>query len=519
MTNALGVVSAGHELTVRAGEEILRAGGNAYDAVLAALATSCVTEPVLSSLCGGGFLLARPADSRSTVYDFFVQTPGRLRPEDEMDFEEVLINFGAKTQSFHMGMAAAAVPGQVCGMFEIHKDLCSMPMKEILAPAVQYAREGVVMNAYQAYLFTVVKDIFLAADSCRDIFGSHQQEGELVVEGEVIKQPELADFFETLAIEGPDLFYRGEVADIIERDMAQGGLINKTDLESYEVVRREPLRLSYRDVDITMNPPPCTGGILIAFGLKLLEDIDLGNIAVGSEEHLLLLADVLDKTLEARVEVEAQNCDVTKGSMVLDDAFLTRYRQDIMGRYKVSRGTTHISVMDKDKNLATMTVSNGEGNNYVVPGTGVVMNNILGEEDVNPGGFHKWTPNTRLCSMMTPATMAWPDGRRVGLGSGGSNRIRTALLQLVINLVDFGMSVEGAVSAPRIHLDGAPGQSKLDIEGGINGELERLVQAYPDHHRWDDLNMFFGGTHVVGFGEQGFAGAGDPRRSGACKIL
>lgn len=490
MKNVSGVIAAGHEITAQAGEDILRAGGNAYDAILAAVTAACVAEPVLSSFGGAGFLLATPAQGKPQIYDFFAQTPGKKAAANDIDFYPIHADFGGTLQEFHIGRASCAVPGQIKGIFEIHKEYGSMPIKEIFAPAIHAAKKGVTMSAYQAYLFEVIQAVFKAGPCCMDVYGSQTKPGELAQEGEVITNPEFADFLEVLASEGPDLFYKGEVGHILDRDLREGGLIDREALASYEVIRRKPLELHYHDTYIEMNPPPAAGGVLISYGLEQFEALKGHDLKPGSEAYLRVLANILDQTLQNREALLADNAPSY-------------------------RGTTHISVIDKDNNMASMTVSNGEGCGYMIPGTGIVMNNMLGEEDLNPGGFHRWQPNTRLSSMMSPTTVLWPDGRRMALGSGGSNRIRSAILQLLINLIDFDVPIEAAVDAPRIHLE----ENKLYIEGGFDNPLENLLQAYPNHDRWDDHNMFFGGTHVVGSDKNGFSGTGDPRRSGVCKVL
>jgi len=200
---------------------------------------------------------------------------------------------------------------------------------------------------------------------------------------------------------------------------------------------------------------------------------------------------------------------------MLDDAFLARYRDEIAGRAASRRGTTHISVIDADGNLASLTVSNGEGSGYVVPGTGIVMNNMLGEEDLNPGGFQRWPGGHRMTSMMAPTLLEWPDGDTVALGSGGSNRLRTAILQVLLNLIDFKLPVEESVQAPRVHYE----NGLLSIEGGFDVEgLGALLEAYPDHHLWEERNMFFGGVHTVAATKRGMQGAGDARRGGVSVV-
>ncbi len=512
-----GAIAAGHPLTVEAAELILRAGGNAFDAILAAHFAACVAEPVLASLGGGGFLLARPANGAVRVFDFFVQTPQQKRPESELDFYPIMADFGTSRQEFHIGLGAVATPGSVRGVFAVHRDLGSLPMREIVAPALEYAREGVTLNALQAYIFSIVAPIYSATPEAHVIYGRGKPAGELLGAGDVLRQPELADLLDVLAIEGEDLFYRGEVAQaIVQQSETGGGHLRRDDLENYQAILREPLAVDYRGVRFLTNPPPSSGGLLVAFALKLLESMDVPALESGSVEHLQLLIDVMAQTSKARLDAGIGQGGATQMMQMLDPAFLARYRGEVHGRAVAQRGTTHISVMDARGNVAAMTVSNGEGCGRMVPGTGMMLNNMLGEEDLNPSGFHRWQTNQRMTSMMAPGLLLWPNGRQVALGSGGSNRIRTAILQVLSNLVDFGQPLETAVNQPRIHFE----KGHLAIEGGFDRErLARLVEGYPDHRFWDDRNLFFGGVHAVEHDGKDFHGAGDPRRGGVARVV
>ena len=252
---------------------------------------------------------------------------------------------------------------------------------------------------------------------------------------------------------------------------------------------------------------------IIAFGLKLLESIDVKELGRATCAYLDTLTRVIGATAEARVAA-GDRTGLDTGRM-LDDAFLARYREEIAGRAASRRGTTHMSVIDADGNLASLTVSNGEGSGYVVPGTGIVMNNMLGEEDLNPGGFQRWPTGHRMTSMMAPTLLEWPDGDTVALGSGGSNRLRTAILQVLLNLIDFKLPVEEAVQAPRVHYE----NGLLSIEGRFDvDELGALLDAYPEHHLWEERNMFFGGVHTVAATKKGMQGAGDERRGGVSVV-
>lgn len=515
---AKGTIAAGHELTVQAAEHILRVGGNAFDAILAAHFAACAVEPVLASLGGGGFMLAQKHNSRPLIYDFFVQTPRCRRPADELDFRPITADFGPAQQEFHIGQGTIATPGSVKAIFVIHRDLCSLPLKELTAPAIQFARDGVKVNRLQAYIFSIVNPIYTSTPEARKIFCNKSSGARSLAEGEVILQPDFADTLEILTIEGDDLFYRGEIArSIVQSCQDGGGHLTLPDLETYQVIRRQPLSLYYRGAQILINPPPSSGGILIAFTLELLNAIDPKSWKFGSAAYLRLLAEAMALTNEARTNLmvgsDSSHTEITR---LLENSYLQSYRMRLAGYAQTQRGTTHMSVMDAKGNMASMTVSNGEGCGSIVPDTGIMLNNMLGEEDLNPQGFHQWTENQRMSSMMAPAMIRQPDGTLIASGSGGSNRIRSALLQVFINLIDFGMDIDAAVHSPRIHLEG----EKLSIEGGFKvNEIEQLISHYPEHEIWSELNLFFGGVHTVKNGPKGFSGVGDPRRGGVGRVV
>ncbi len=518
-----GVIAAGHDETVRAAATILEEGGNAFDAVLAAVFAACVVEPVLSSLGGGGFLLARPAgrgDNAPILYDFFSQTPKRKIPADESDFYPIIADFGTVTQEFHIGMGSIAAPGTVRGLFQVHRDLGTMPMARLVEPAVALARDGFTVTELQAYLFQVVGPIYMATAAGRDIFESRRAPGDLRQAGETMSNPAFADLLDALVREGEDLFYRGDVAARIAADCGTGGgSLTADDLAGYRAVKRRPLTADYGHWRIHTNPPPSTGGILIAFALALLADTGLGGETFGSLAHLARLARVMDLTNKARVESRLhETTEDAAAKALLDPGLLAQYRARVLGRPHVGRGTTHVSVIDAAGNAAALTMSNGEGCGYIVPATGIMLNNMLGEEDINPSGFHNWPTNTRISSMMAPSLATNGDGAVVALGSGGSNRLRTAILQVLVNMLDFAMPAADAVMAPRLHVEG----ERLSVEPGFDpAVVDRLAADYGETSRWDRLNLFFGGVHVARRDARTghFVGAGDPRRGGAVRVV
>ncbi|MCP5141990.1 MAG: gamma-glutamyltransferase [Chromatiales bacterium] len=510
-----GAVAAGHPLTANAARVVLDAGGNAYDAVLAAMCAASVVEPVLSSLGGGGFLLAFPGDGKPRLYDFFVQTPRRKRPPDEIDFRPIIADFGTAQQEFHIGLGSIATPGTVRGLFEIHRELGSLPMRDIVEPAITAARDGVAINRLQAYIFGVVAPIYLATHDARSIYASPNDATRLYGEGEVLRQPELADALDAIAREGDRLFYEGEIAAALTGACETGGgHLGADDLRAYRVEHREPLSWQYRDARMFTNPPPSSGGLLIRFAQELLAEVDFSGAAAGRPAHILPLLRVMEQTNLARREARGKE----PGEMLpwlLDAERLARFRAAVAGHPLQQRGTTHISVIDTEGNAASMTLSNGEGCGWVAPGTGIMINNMLGEEDLNPGGFHRWAEDVRVSSMMAP-TIALRGRERIALGSGGSNRLRTAILQVLVNHIDFGMPLDEAVERPRVHHE----RGLASIESGFPEETLRAIQeSYPEPRVWNDLNLFFGGVHAVSFDGRELRGAGDPRRGGVFQTV
>ena len=494
-----GAVACGHPITAQAAADVLREGGNAFDAVIAAQFAACVVEPVLTSLAGGGFLLAHPVHQPPVVYDFFAQTPRQRSPDAPMP-TPIEANFGTVTQEFHVGLSAVATPGTVKGIFAIHNDLGSLPMSRLVEPAVHAARVGVEINALQAYIFGVVNPIYRLTQEAARVYAGNRKDGHF-------KQPLLADTLDALVCEGEKLFYHGELgARIVRLCQEGGGHLTSDDLASYQVQRREPLALSYRGATILTNPPPSSGGTLIGFALKLLDEIDLTGVEFGSLAHLEVLFDVMQLTNAARVDGLGRS-----GDGGLDAKLLANYRTHIATRQRSYRGTTHISVVDGHGNIAAMTLSNGEGSGHMVPDSGIMLNNMLGEEDINPAGLDRWQPGKRMTSMMAPTFIEIGQHRRVALGSGGSNRIRTAILQVISNLLDFSMDAAAVVGAPRLHYE----RETLSIEPGFaDSAILGLGDRAGTLNTWDDKNLFFGGVHMVEHSEHGFAAAGDERRGG-----
>ncbi|MGB0505397.1 MAG: gamma-glutamyltransferase [Pikeienuella sp.] len=497
-------IAAGDHLTAEAAADVLRAGGNAVDAAIAAAMTACVTEPVLASLLGGGFMMVRQPDGKAKLLDFFVQTPKRKVALGELDFRAIEADFGETTQSFHIGAGSIATPGVARGLAEAHARYGVTPFTDLAAPATRIAKEGVPLAAFQAGVLEIVKPIYVATPEAAKTFGNGERPLQA---GEILRNPALADVIETFAREGDRFMYEGEVAGAILS--LDGGHLSADDLKDYQAVWREPLVEKRGGARIIMNPPPALGGALISFALRMM----------AADDTPTDITRAFAATSRARVESRISQDAVGGASRLLAPDLVVMYQKELMRRKAAQRGTTHISVIDKDGLGAAITLSNGEGCGLIAPGTGLMPNNMLGEEDLMPGDWHEWGADMRLSSMMTPMSIEWPDGRAVMMGSGGSNRIRTALARVASQIVDHGARLEQAINAPRIHVEGAD-TPRVDFEDRFRDDHRAaLLSAFPEATPWSITSMFFGGVHgVQRDAKGGMDAAGDPRRNGIALV-
>ncbi len=507
-----GAVSAGHRETAIAASQILNEGGNAFDAAVAAMLTACIAEPVLASPGGGGYLTAQPAGSAPLVYDFFAQTPNNRQPAEAIEFYPIKANFGTAHQTFHIGMGSIATPGFIRGLFSIYRDLCTLPLAALMEPAISLAKAGVAINNFQYLISKIISPILHATPEAFALNRSPLSPESLISEHELHTNPGLENFFQGLLSEGEDLFYHGEIGkSLIEACIQKGGHLRENDLVNYQVIKRRPLQFSYHHSRILTNPPPSLGGSLIRFAFGLMETQTFNPKDAGGQIHLRRLARTICLTQLAR---QAQNSSI---DWILSPQAKKKYQRMINEGGICTRGTTQISVADHHGNLASLTLSNGEGSGCVLPGSGFMLNNMLGEEDLNPEGFQTWPCNRRMASMMAPTLVFLENGGIVVTGSGGSNRIRSAILQVISNLVDFNMPLETAVSHPRIHFE----NGLLSVEPEFKAKvLESLADEFPNQQHWDEKSLFFGGTHTVMVKPDGhFLGVGDERRGGYAIVL
>ncbi|MGI8846571.1 MAG: gamma-glutamyltransferase, partial [Thermoleophilaceae bacterium] len=441
-----GVVAAGHQLTAAAGADVLRSGGNAVDAAVASVLVSFAAESPLTGPGAGGFMLVASPEGETFLLDFFVAAPGRgLVAADPAPLVPVGVAFADDAvQTFYVGESSCGVYGTPAGLAEALARFGTVSLADLTGPAARAAREGVEVTQVQEYLLDILGPIFRSTPEGAALY---EPLGRPARAGERLAMPDLADLLDRLGSEGPDFLYRGDVAmEVSDWVLDRGGLITREDLDAYTVTDREPVTARFRGREVRTNAPPSSGGILIADALELLHRTDRPG-------DTRALAEVIASTNRARDQEFVEGlASADYVERFLDPATLDAVAGDIGSRLG---STTHVSVMDAEGWCATVTCSNGSCSGVVVPGTGVHLNNMLGEEDLSPGGFHGHDPGERVPSMMSP-TVVLRDGRpEIAVGSAGSNRIRSAIVQTIAAVIDGCHDAQAAVDSPRLHVEGS----------------------------------------------------------------
>ena len=507
------IIAAGDKTTVEAAAEILWLGGNAFDAAVAAVFTSMVAEPVLTGPGGAGYFMALPLGKKPVLFDFFADMPGTKSTEADLDFFDVEVDFGPEQQQFHIGKGSIAVPGTVAGLFHVMKHLGRLETKDVMSPAIRIAKEGATLSDVQAYLIKILNPILLHDKEGADLYAPN---GKLVSGGDRFIMTSMADLLDALAHEGADLMYLGEVADRIVEMIGEGGLVTKENLSNYEVKERRPFATDFFGHIVHLNPPPAMSGILIDFTLALLNQ----TAASGKDLSLTDVALAHGLTNEAREKKLLEGIvETSRGKLSRDLDFpewigrlIKRNIKGSENNDPYSRGsTTQVSILDGEGNAASVTTTNGEGCGYMVPNLGFMLNNMLGEEDLNPKGFHRHKSGSRLPSMVAPTIITRNNTPVLVTGSAGSNGIRAAIVQMIVEVIKGEMDIEEATIAPRLHVDGDTVQAEPGVDESTLDELSSFYKI----HRWEEQNLYFGGANSV----MREGGAGDRRRGGHAMVI
>lgn len=523
-----GMVSSEDETATRVGVEVLKNGGNAVDAAVAVGFALAVTYPKAGNIGGGGFMLLRTKDGKTTAIDFREIAPAKayrdmfLNGQGEADAKLSLTS--------HL---ASGVPGTVAGFALAQEKYGTLPLSEVLKPAIKLAEDGIIVNDKLAHDLAVYgKEVMLDHPTSKAIF--FKPDGSFWQSGERLYQKNLANSLKMIAKDGPDAFYKGEIAKQIAQQMAQnGGLISLEDLASYKVVERQPIAGNYKGYQIYSMPPPSSGGIHIVQILNILENFDLRSEAQNSAAAIHLTAQAMKYAYADRSEYlgDPDFVDVPVKALISKE-----YAKDLAGQIDVNKDrpstsikpgvlapyesdqTTHFSVVDKDGNAVavTYTLNTNFGNGIVAGNTGILLNNQMDDFSAKPGTPNVYGliggeanavgPRKRPLSSMSPTIVLKDDKPLLVTGSPGGSRIITTVLQILLNSLEFEMNIAEATNAPRIHHQWYP--DSLRIEKGLSVDTIRLLESKGYKV---EVKPAMGATQSIMVGPDGFYGASDPR--------
>ena len=452
-------VAGGHKDTVESASNILKEGGNAFDAAIAGVFASMSCEYLYTGAASGGAMLVKKNGFSADIIDFFVETPP-INPSKVKDFKAINADFGDTKQEFNIGAGSVGIPGTLPGLIHIHKEYGSLPFSVLVEQALDLSKKGCLISKNQEYLSEVLSPIISSSKVLESLF---IKDGSLLKEGDLFINTEFASFLDQFLYEDATTFYRHEVCPLFYNSFKGGGIIELKNLQEYTPKKRAPLELKYRGHQIFMNPEPSTGGTLINAGLKQLSGLD-----VVSKQDIERALHKIKKFKD----------------------------QDMVG------STTHLSVIDKENNVASVTTTNGVGAGFTVPGTGIMPNNMLGEKHLNINGFHNWKSQQRIPSNICPTLIVDKNNNLTTLGSAGSSRIISATMSVISNLLNNEMSLKRSISKSRIHLEG----DTLHCEPSDSHPKYKTENVVI----WEAKNMYFGGVNAC----SSFDSVGDERRSG-----
>ncbi len=487
-------------IAAEAGRLVAEAGGNAVDAALAAALVTINTEPGVCSLGCGGFVTVWSPGERPVTIDGWIAAPAE-RPASELQWDELFLEYGGGVTMI-VGPASVGVPGGVAAIGKASRRFGRTPWNTLLAPSVDAVTRGFPLPAAcHAYLEFSGEPLFSRTpDGHRAI---HDAKGRLLGPGDIVRMPDLPGTLTRLAEKGPDEFYSGDIGHAIAQHVSsRGGRLDRTDMLGYEAIVRDALTTSIHGWEIGTAPVPSLGGAAVASMLRLAAENPCTDYRARATDHVA-----------AQHAVLAYRRDRLDHSVDLPGDVQTLLELAEAGDFRAlleSPSTVHTSAADSDGLACAVTMSSGYGSGEVPRGTGIWLNNCLGELELNVTGVAFGPAGARLPSNMSPTVARHADGRTMAIGSPGADRITTALMQVMLNVMRDHMRLPQAIAHPRVHVEHRDGGWQVAFEEGADTtDVSLPVRHFPP------LSMFFGGVGAVLVSPDGdFEIAADPRRTG-----
>ncbi|MDP9662874.1 gamma-glutamyltransferase [Pseudomonas fulva] len=526
-----GAVAAPDQYGAQVAADILKKGGNAVDAAVATAFTLAVTYPEAGNIGGGGFMTLF-VDGKPYFLDYREVAPKAATRNMYLDDKgEVIENLSL------VGARAAGVPGTVMGLWEAHRKFGKLPWSELLTPAIGYAKNGFKVADKQYQYRNDAQGMFKTATNFNDYFGSMKV-------GELFKQPEMAQTLERIADRGVSEFYQGKTADLLVAQMqSDKGLITKQDLKDYKAVWREPMAVSWRGNVVYTAPPPSSGGVALAQLLGLKEDraADFKGVTHNSAQYIHLLAEIEKRVFADRADYlgDPAFTKVPVDQLVAKDYLAKRAAQvnpkAISATDQVKPGlephqTTHFSIVDKAGNAVsnTYTLNLDYGSGVVVKGAGFLLNDEMDDFSAKPGAANAFgviggdanaiEPGKRMLSSMSPSLMTRDGKVELVIGTPGGSRIFTSIFQVMNNLYDYGMPLDKAVAAQRVHHQLLPKDtiyfdSYAPLTGQVAADLKKMGYVLEDQG-WE-----MGDIQAIRVNGQTLETASDPRGRGVGMVV
>ena len=502
-------VASASQIAADAGGRVAQEGGNAVDAAVAAALVTAVTEPGVCGLGCGGYVTAWPLDGDPVTLDGNIEMPGRGAPRTRFGAggREIEMEYGGGVRTI-VGPGSVGTPGALSALGIASERFGSVPWATVVQPAIDCTREGFLLpQACYNYLIHSGDVIFAHSPDGRRAL--YRPSGELKQAGELVEFEGLADSLEAIARNGVDEFYRGDLGRRIADEVYDnGGILTQKDLAAYETIVRPALTEQLRDWTVATNPPPAIGGAMLAAMLLL---IDARPPARWARDEVAHLIDVQEAVWRYRLD----KLDLSEDRKADTEALLELAAAHDVDGFRRSASTVHSSAVDSDGLACAITLSAGYGSGVIPPGTGILLNNCLGEIELNRRGLIAGPPGTRLPSNMAPTVAKRSDGAVLAIGSPGADRITTAILQTLVNFVYLGMPLESAIEHPRAHVEFDGDEMQVAFEQGL--PVEELAVS---QRRFGEKSMFFGGVGAALWHHgDGFTVAADGRRTGGTVLV